>query len=144
MANDRTPRDLLTREKTMRTVYVPPSALPDPTPDPGWRFRWVATHVNGHPNPQFSQRMREGWVPVRGEDHPELMLPVNASGNVEHGGLILCKMPEEKAIARNEYYQQASEKNMDAVDNTFMRQSDARMPLFNERKSTTTFGKGSK
>jgi len=72
------------------------------------------------------------------------MLPVNASGNVEHGGLILCKAPEEKMVARNEYYQQVSEKNMDAVDNTFMRQSDARMPLFNERKSTTTFGRGSK
>jgi len=25
-----------------------------------------------------------------------------------------------------------------------MRQSDARMPLFNERKSTTTFGTGNK
>jgi hypothetical protein len=30
------------------------------------------------------------------------------------------------------------------VDNSFMRQSDARMPLFNERKSTTSFGKGNK
>jgi len=30
----------------------------------------------------------------------------------------------------------------DAVDNNLMRQSDARMPIFNERKSTTSFGKG--
>ncbi len=34
--------------------------------------------------------------------------------------------------------------NIEAVDNTLMRQSDARMPLFNERKSTTSFGKGNK
>ena len=144
MANDRTPRDLVSREKTARTVYVPPSALPDPTPEPGWRFRWVATHINGVPNPQYNMRMREGWVPVKAEDHPELMLPANANGNVEHGGLILCKIPEERVLARNDHYQQVSDNNMEAVDNTFMRQSDARMPLFNERKSTTTFGKGNK
>jgi hypothetical protein len=88
--------------------------------------------------------MREGWVPVKAADHPELMLGENANGNVEHGGLILCKMPEDKAQARNEYYQKQSEQNVEAVDNTFMRQSDARMPLFNERKSTTSFGKGNK
>jgi hypothetical protein len=28
----------------------------------------------------------------------------------------------------------------DAVDNSFMRQNDARMPLFSEKKSTVTFG----
>lgn len=144
MANDRTPRDLVSREKTARAVYVPPSALPDPTPEPGWSYRWVATHINGQLNPQYSMRMREGWVPVRAEDHPELMLPANANGNVEHGGLVLCKMPEEKVMARNDHYRRVSDNNMEAVDNTFMRQSDVRMPLFNERKSTTTFGKGNK
>ena len=34
MAETRTPRDLVSREKTARPVYVPPSALPDPTPEP--------------------------------------------------------------------------------------------------------------
>ena len=33
-------------------------------------------------------------------------------------------------------------KAMDAVDNNLMRQNDPRMPLFNEKKSTVTFGKG--
>jgi hypothetical protein len=88
--------------------------------------------------------MREGWVPVKAEDHPELMLPANTNGNVEHGGLMLCKMPEEKVSVRNEHYQRQSESNIEAVDNTLMRQSDARMPLFNERKSSTSFGKGNK
>jgi hypothetical protein len=31
---------------------------------------------------------------------------------------------------------------MDAVDNNLMRQNDPRMPLFNEKKSTVSFGKG--
>jgi hypothetical protein len=145
MAENRTPRDLVTREKTARAVYVPPSALPDPTPEPGWRYRWIATTVNGQSYAQnVARRMREGWVPVRAEDHPELMLPANASGNVEVGGLMLCKAPVEMVEARSAYYQQQSERQIESVDNTLMRQSDARMPLFNERKSTTTFGKGNK
>jgi len=53
-------------------------------------------------------------------------------------------MPTEMVQARNAHYQTQSENNIDAVDNSFMRQSDARMPLFNERKSTTSFGKGNK
>jgi hypothetical protein len=144
MAENRTPRDLVSRDKSARAVYVPPSSLPDPTPEPGWTYRYIATHINGRANPNYSLRMREGWVPVKAVDHPELMLETDANGNVEHGGLILCKMPEEKAQARNEYYQKQSEQNVEAVDNTFMRQNDPRMPLFNERKSTTSFGKGNK
>jgi hypothetical protein len=88
--------------------------------------------------------MREGWVPVKAEDHPELMLPANAAGNVEIGGLMLCKQPAENVEARNSYYATQAEKQEQSVDNTLMRQSDARMPLFNERKSTTTFGTGNK
>ena len=145
MAENRTPRDLVTREKTARAVYTPPSMLPDPTPEPGWRFRWIATQVNGQTYAQnVAMRMREGWVPVKAEDHPELMLPVNAAGNVEIGGLMLCKQPEETVEARNAYYNDQASKQEQSVDNTLMRQSDARMPLFNERKSTTTFGKGTK
>lgn len=145
MAETRTPRDLVTREKTARAVYVPPSALPDPTPEPGWKFRWIATAVNGQPHAQnVAMRMRDGWVPVKAEDHPELMLPPNAAGNVEIGGLMLCKQPTENVEARNAYYANQAQQQEQSVDNTLMRQSDARMPLFNERKSTTTFGTGNK
>jgi len=145
MAETRTPRDLVTREKTARAVYAPPTALPDPTPEPGWKFRWIATAVNGQNYAQnVAMRMREGWVPVKAEDHPELMLPANAAGNVEIGGLMLCKQPAEGVEARNAYYATQAVKQEQSVDNTLMRQSDARMPLFNERKSTTTFGTGNK
>lgn len=145
MAENRTPRDLVTREKTARAVYVPPTALPDPTPEPGWKYRWIATAVNGQSYAQnVAMRMREGWVPVKAEDHPELMLPSNEKGNVEVGGLMLCKQPAENVEARNEYYAKQAEAQEQSVDNTLMRQSDARMPLFNERKSSTTFGKGNK
>jgi len=145
MVNARTPRDTETREKTTKYVYVPPSTLPDPTPEPGYGYRWIATHVAGvadHSN--VSKKTREGWEPVKAVDHPEMMLPAGVNGNVEIGGLMLCKMPVEMIRARNEHYQVQSERQMESVDNNLMRQNDPRMPLFSERKSTTSFGKGSK
>mgnify|MGYP003337527528 FL=1 len=51
MAENRTPRDLISREKTARPVYVPPSNLPDPTPEPGYVFHWVATAILGQADP---------------------------------------------------------------------------------------------
>ena len=150
MAENRTPRDLVSREKSARAVYVPPSALPDPTPEPGYVYRWVATHIMGQAEPtNVSKKMREGWEPVKAVDHPELMLLGNAAtGNVEIGGLMLCKMPKELAESRDEYYAKQAQAQMDSVDNHFMRNNDPRMPLFADKKSSTTrgggFGSGSK
>ena len=147
---NRMPRDLQSREKTARAVYVPPSALPEPTPEPGIVYRWIATHVLGQSDPtNVSKKMREGWEPVKADDHPELMLMRNEkTGNVEMGGLMLCKMPVELARSRDEYYGRQAQAQMDSVDNHFMRNNDPRMPLFSDRKSSTTrgggFGSGSK
>ena len=147
---DRITRDLKTRDKSVRAVYVPPSNLPDPTPDPDYTFRWVATHVLGQPLANnVSLQMRDGYEPVKAVDHPELALfGNNANGNVEIGGLMLCKAPKERVEARDEYYKKQAQNQMDSVDNHFMRNSDPRMPLFADRKSTTSrgsgFGSGSK
>ena len=147
---DRSNRDTKSRDKSARTVYVPPSNLPDPTPDPDYTFRWVATHVLGQPLANnVSLQMRDGYEPVKAVDHPELALfGNNANGNVEIGGLMLCKAPKERVEARDEYYKKQAQNQMDSVDNHFMRNSDPRMPLFADRKSTTSrgsgFGSGSK
>jgi hypothetical protein len=146
---DRSNRDMKSREKSARAVYVPPSNLPDPTPEPGYVYHWVATHVLGQAEvTNVSRKMREGWEPVKASDHPELMMLGNEkTGNVEIGGLMLCKMAKEKNDARNDYYNQQAQNQMDSVDNSFMRQNDPRMPLFADRKSSSTrggFGSGSK
>lgn len=141
---ERTPRNLQTRESSARSMeYVPPSTLPDPTPQPGWSFRWIATSVLNQAMPQnVSRKTREGWEPVKAIDHPELMLAGDKNGNVELGGLMLCKMPTELAQSRNKYYQRQNNAQMESVDNHFMRNSDPRMPLFSEKKSSTTRGVG--
>jgi hypothetical protein len=90
--------------------------------------------------------LREGWVPVKASDHPEIQMVVAENDrfkdNIVIGGLMLCKVPEEIADERNHYYQHQTEAQMESVDNNLMRENDARMPLFKERGSKVTFGDG--
>jgi hypothetical protein len=62
--------------------------------------------------------------------------------NVVIGGLLLCKAPIEMVDERNDYFQQQTDGQMSSVDNNLMRENDPRMPLFNDRKTKVTFGKG--
>lgn len=148
MAETRTPRELTTREKTQRR-WMPASVLPEPKPEPGYGFRWVMTHLLGEAQPtNVSQRLREGYEPVRGEDHPELAYETNQkTGNVEVGGLMLCKMPSDMLEQRAEFFTQQANSQAASVSNKFLSQSDPRMPVFAENKSSSTkgssFGNGS-
>ena len=148
MAENRLARELENRESAQRNkVWTPPQTLPSPEPRPGWVFRYIRTSIMGTADPSnTSAKFREGWEPVKAEDHPELMHMADPNskfkGNIEIGGLLLCKTPEEFVKQRNSHYQQQAEGQMESVDHSLMRQSDPRMPLFNEKKSTTTFGTG--
>jgi hypothetical protein len=83
---------------------------------------------------------------VKASDHPEItMVSVENErfkDNVVIGGLMLCKAPVEMVEERNNYYNQQARSQMESVDNNLMRENDPRMPLFNERKTKVTFGKG--
>jgi hypothetical protein len=147
MADPRTARDLETRETEdrvrMQREYTPPSLLPTPAPQDGYGFRWVATAVMGDSTPtNASSKFREGWVPVKAADHPELCLQANARGEVEIGGLLLCKMPEEMIQARTAYYERQNAEQLKSVDQRYLReQIDNRMPLFSDKESETVRGK---
>ena len=141
-------RDLTTREGFERPKqWMPPKLLPDPNPEEGYAFRWIRIASLGKDDPtNYSSKLAEGWEPVKASDHPEIRL-FNAAGakfpdSVEVGGLLLCKTPVEFTEQRDAYYRQQAESQMQSVDNTFMRENDPRMPMFKERKSTVSFGKG--
>ena len=148
MAENRLARELENRESAQRKMaWKPPQTLPEPEPQDGWVFRWIRTSIMGQPDPSnTSAKFREGWEPVKAEDHPELMHHADPNskfkGNIEIGGLLLCKAPEELMKQRDDYYAQQAKAQIQSVDNNFMRLNDERMPLFNERKSSTSFGKG--
>jgi hypothetical protein len=150
MAENRLSRDIETRETTQRkAAWTPPQILPEPKPIPGMAFRWIRTAIMGQFDPtNTSAKLREGWEPCKAEDHPEMMLYADPTsrfkGNVEVGGLMLCKTPEEFVKQRADHFNNQSKSQVESVDNNFMKSNDPRMPLFNERKSSTTFGRGSR
>ena len=73
-SQDRNARSTETRDQEERNQsWKPPSILPEPKPIPGYRFRWIRTSMIGQAdNTNVSMKFREGWVPVKSEDHPEL------------------------------------------------------------------------
>lgn len=145
MAEVRTPRIRETREAEERPMtWRPPELLPDPEPEEGFTFRWIRISSHGQSDAgNLSTKLREGWVPVKVKDHPEVHIAGNSKGEIEFGGLMLCKMPTEMVQQRNAYYNGQAQQQMQSVDNHFMRQSDSRMPLFNDRRTKVTFGSGS-
>jgi hypothetical protein len=148
MADNRIKRDQETREKTAAPKqWEAPSLLPDPTPEPGYAFKWVRISTLGATDAgNINSKLREGWTPVRAEDHPEITMVVTESDkfkdNIVIGGLMLCKMPDEMLQQRREHYAQETKNQMAAVDNNLMRENDPRMPIFNDRKTNVSFGQG--
>jgi len=139
----RTPRELETRAEEERFEYVPPDQLPQPNPEPGYCFRWIATHVlNEASGRNVSQKFRDGWVPVKAVDQPQMNDLATKDGNIEVGGLMLCKNTEEKVAARRRYYANRNTQQMESVDEQFMAQNNPLMPKFRKTKSTVTRGKG--
>ena len=147
--NKRVSREVENREFSERPKqWMPAELLPEPDKQAGFAYRWirVATLNNADPR-NLSAKLREGWEPVRIEEQPKFQLLIDPNSrykdNIEIGGLLLCKTPIEFVEQRNAHYQKQSQAQTESVDNSFMRQSDARMPLFAEKKSTSSFGKGS-
>lgn len=148
MAENRLDRKLETREKTTRKrAWTRPEVLPSPTPEEGYVFRWIRVSSRGTTDAtNVSSKLREGWEPVKAVDHPEITLVTveqeRFADNVVMGGLMLCKAPEEMVEERSEYYEDQTHSQMASVDNNLMRESDPRMPIFNDRKTKVSFGHG--
>tara|TARA_R110000851_G_scaffold11506_1_gene40310 strand:+ start:28 stop:477 length:450 start_codon:yes stop_codon:yes gene_type:complete len=148
MAENRINRELETRDKNVRKkAWTRPETLPSPTPQDGYAFRYIRVANQGQIDAtNVSSKLREGWEPVKAVDHPEITMVAieqeRFKDNVIIGGLMLCKAPSEMVEERTEHFQQQTDSQMRSVDNNLMRESDPRMPMFNERKSKVTFGKG--
>jgi hypothetical protein len=148
MAENKLQRELATRAMSERPKqWTPPELLPEPDKEAGYAYRWIRVSMLGQADPRnLSSKLREGWEPVRIEEQPKFSLLIDPGSrfkdNIEIGGLLLCKAPEEFVGQRSTYYQNQTQAQTEAVDNNLMRQSDPRMPLFKERKSSHSFGKG--
>ena len=147
--NNRLKREMESRTMQERPKqWMPAELLPEPDKEPGFAYRWVRVATLNVSDPRnLSGKLREGWEPVTIEEQPSMKLLVDPgsryAGNIEIGGLLLCKTPTEFVQQRNASVRKVTDAQALAVDNNLMRQSDPRMPIFNEKKSSTSFGKGS-
>ena len=148
MAENRKPRELEDRVSVERPKqWQQPDLLPEPDKHPDYAYRWIrVSNLNAADPRNLSAKLREGWEPVPLEEQPKFKLLADPNSrykdNVEIGGLLLCKTPKEFVEQRNAHFAKVTQDQTEAVDNNLMRQSDARMPLYMEKKSSTSFGKG--
>jgi hypothetical protein len=148
MAENRLQREMTARVMDERPKqWTQAELLPEPDKQPGYAYRWIRVSTLNAADPRnISGKFREGWEPVRIEEQPKFQFVVDPTSrfkdNIEIGGLLLCKTPIEFVEQRDAHFAKQAQSQMDAVDNTMMRQSDPRMPMFKERKSSTSFGKG--
>jgi len=146
ISSERAPRK--TRAQSERPkVWQPASLLPEPDQQPGYAYRWIRVATGGKLDGQnLMSKRREGWEPVGIEEQPKYAGMTDPDSrykdNIEVGGLLLCKAPTELMEQRKAYFARKNQAQMDSVDNNFMRENDSRMPLFREKRSTTSFGSG--
>ncbi len=148
MADTRAPRSTQTREKeTRRKPWAPPSRLHAPEPPAGYVHRWIRTAMRGEDDKtNVHTKLREGWEPVRADEHPGYEAPTIEDGKyagvIGNGGLMLCRIPIETANERNEYYGTRTREAMAAVDQDLMKEQNPLMPIHQNRQSRVTFGRG--
>ena len=142
-------RELETRAQTARPqMWRAPETLPMPDDRPGWKHRYVRTSTMGTADPSnISSKLREGYEPCKAEEYPEMMMHATQEGrfkgNIEIGGLLLCRIPEEFMVQRAAYYDKQNKAQMESVDNTFMKDSHPSMQKFSDKQTKVTFGSGS-
>ena len=148
MAENRKPRELEDRLMVERPKqWQQPDLLPEPDKQPGYEYRWIRVATLNAPDPRnISGKLREGYEPVALEEQPKFRLLADPTSrfkdNIEIGGLLLCKIPVEFTEQRDAFFAKQSLAQMEAVDNTYLRQSNPKMPLFKENRSSTSFGSG--
>ena len=117
----------------------------------GMVLRWIRVQIRGADDYQnVGKRQRDGWVFVTPDEVPELSTSSivkeggRYAGTVVRGDLALAKMPEGRAIARREHYENKANELMNAVNSQLMSNNDSRMPIYNNSKSTVSRGKSPK
>jgi len=143
---DRTPRTTATREEeSRRKPWAPPSVLDAPPAPAGYQNRWVRASIRGEEDKgNVFNRLRQGYEPVRADQHPEFQAPTiddgKHAGVIGNGGLILTRIPVETAHERTDFYGKRTREQMTAVDQDLMKEQHPSMPINQQRQSRVSFG----
>ena len=140
------PRASQSREQTKRpTTWTPLSSLDAPPAPDGFRHTWIRTEVLGFDDTKnMSGKIRSGRELVRADEYPDFDYPSMKDGKyagvIGVGGLVLARIPEEVAKAREDYFRKQTEDRDNAVNNDLMKEEHSSMPINSDRQSRVTFG----
>ena len=143
---NKTSRASQTREKDSRPkVWTPPSSLDAPPAPMGYRHRWIRAESMGSDDTKnVSGKLRSGWSLVRADEYPEDDFPSVQDGKhagvIGVGGLLLARIPEEVAKAREAYFRQQTKDKDEAINNDLMKEQHPSMPIDQDRQTRVTFG----
>tara|TARA_R100000988_G_scaffold101453_1_gene74396 strand:- start:95 stop:556 length:462 start_codon:yes stop_codon:yes gene_type:complete len=135
-----------TRDKVKRpTTWTPPSSLDAPPAPDGYRHRWIRAESMGFDDTKnMSGKVRSGWELVRADTYPGTDYPTikegKYAGMIGVGGLVLARIPEEVAKAREDYFRRQTKDKDEAVNNDLMKEQHPSMPINQERQTRVTFG----
>ena len=142
----KTSRASQTKAKTAKkVVWTPPSSLDAPNAPAGYRHRWIRAEVMGFDDSKnMAAMIRSGYELVRADEYPEEDYPVMKEGKyagmIGVGGLVLARIPEEIAKARQEYYDKQNEAKEEAIKHDILKEQHPSMPISQERQTRVTFG----
>tara|TARA_A100001201_G_scaffold123960_1_gene107940 strand:- start:700 stop:1161 length:462 start_codon:yes stop_codon:yes gene_type:complete len=135
-----------TRDKVKRpTTWTPPSSLDAPPAPEGFRHRWIRAESMGFDDTKnMSGKIRSGWELVRADEYPGVDYPTLKEGKyagvIGVGGLLLARIPEEVAKAREEYFRKQTKDKDEAINNDLMKEQHPSMPIDQDRQTRVTFG----
>jgi hypothetical protein len=134
-------------EARPQTAWKPPSLLDAPEPRPGMVQRWVATSIQGRDTPDnVYKRMRAGWNPRPADSVKDKRYPTinhgQWAGSIGVEGMLLCEMPEDTHKQMKDYYHGKTQEQNESIPGELdALQRNSGLPIFQERRSTTSQGR---
>ena len=135
-----------TREATKRPVeWTPPSSLDAPPAPDGFRHRWVRAESLGFDDTKnIAGKLRSGYELVMASEYKDSGYPVVQDGKhkgvIGVGGLLLARIPDEIAEARQRYYSEKARERDEAVKTDLLKDQHPSMPITVDRRSSKSFG----
>ena len=135
-----------TREATKRPVeWTPPSSLDAPPAPDGFRHRWIRAESLGFDDTKnIAGKLRSGYVLVMASEYKDTGYPIVQNGKhkgvIGVGGLLLARIPNEIAEARQKFYADKAKERDDAVKHDLLKEQHPSMPISYDRRSSKSFG----
>ena len=135
-----------TREAKKRPIqWTPPSSLDAPPAPDGFRHRWIRAESFGFDDTKnIAGKLRSGYALVMASEYKDSDYPVVQDGKhkgvIGVGGLLLARIPNEIAEARQKYYSEKATERDDAVKNDLLKEQHPSMPISYDSRSSKSFG----